>query len=353
MAGRQGEAVAFSWQWILKRLPSTGIRASSYHTCAALCTAAAEAATAADTSRRRNPSSVPAVASVCTPYTAAISTDESDRNKGSNSKTTTTTNNNDNDNNNTETSGCTGSIDRVTVSVAAVIEEPKPFDAATTTTRRAAGAAGATVDAPRDDAPGGTCNHEVDLTVVCVRWGDKYGVEYVERLAKGVSRNLRKWRHGFVCFTDDVESLRSIEGVEPRLLGQRCREWSGWWNKAFLFSREAGLTGRVLYIDLDTVISGRLDDIAAYSGPFAALSVAGMSNECRSAGINSSIMSWDAAEDGQSMTVGAIYELLHDMYTTIVEYAAGCCYPLRQQGADLVQSGPAKQFWLGKKSAFV
>lgn len=82
-------------------------------------------------------------------------------------------------------------------------------------------------------------------------------------------------------------------------------------------TREAGLTGRVLYIDLDTVISGRLDDIAAYSGPFAALSVAGMSNECRSAGINSSIMSWDAAEDGQSMTVGAIYELLHDMYTTV------------------------------------
>lgn len=88
-------------------------------------------------------------------------------------------------------------------------------------------------------------------------------------------------------------------------------------NLAFAESREAGLTGRVLYIDLDTVISGPLDDIAAFSGPFAALSVAGMGNECRSAGINSSVMSWDAAGDGQSVTVGAIYELLHDAYTTV------------------------------------
>jgi hypothetical protein len=30
--------------------------------------------------------------------------------------------------------------------------------------------------------------------------------------------------------------------------------WTGWWYKAFLFSEEARLKGRVLYIDLDTIL---------------------------------------------------------------------------------------------------
>ena len=75
------------------------------------------------------------------------------------------------------------------------------------------------------------------LTVACVRWGLKYGTEYVERLAFGVRRNLRSRRYRFVCFTDDVESLKGLVGVEARPLGEHCKEWRGWWHKAFLFSR--------------------------------------------------------------------------------------------------------------------
>lgn len=74
------------------------------------------------------------------------------------------------------------------------------------------------------------------MTVACVRWGDKYGVEYVERLALGVRRHL-SGRHCFVCFTDDVEALRGMDGVEGRVLGEGCLKWTGWWNKAFIFSR--------------------------------------------------------------------------------------------------------------------
>ena len=36
-----------------------------------------------------------------------------------------------------------------------------------------------------------------------------------------------------------------------------------WWLKAYLFSREAGLTGPVLYLDLDTVVCGDLENLAA------------------------------------------------------------------------------------------
>lgn len=74
------------------------------------------------------------------------------------------------------------------------------------------------------------------LTVACVRWGDKYGPEYVERLAFGVRRNLSR-RYGFVCFTDDVTALNGMVGVEARPLGEGCKGWRGWWHKAFLFSR--------------------------------------------------------------------------------------------------------------------
>lgn len=74
------------------------------------------------------------------------------------------------------------------------------------------------------------------LTVACVRWGDKYGPEYVERLAAGVRRYLRR-SHRFVCYTDDVEALRRKAGIVAVPLGSGGGKWRGWWHKAFLFSR--------------------------------------------------------------------------------------------------------------------
>lgn len=87
------------------------------------------------------------------------------------------------------------------------------------------------------DAEPFDCGREGSLTVACVRWGRKYGPEYVQRLASGVRRNLSNRDYKFVCFTDDVGALEEMVGVEARPLGERCREWEGWWNKAFLFSR--------------------------------------------------------------------------------------------------------------------
>ena len=90
-------------------------------------------------------------------------------------------------------------------------------------------------DAPRE---GGGRARLLTLTVACVRWGDKYGPEYVERLAEGVRRHLRR-RHRFVCYTDDVEALSGNTGIVAMPLGTTgvIRGWRGWWHKAFLFSR--------------------------------------------------------------------------------------------------------------------
>ena len=53
------------------------------------------------------------------------------------------------------------------------------------------------------------------LTVVCVKWGTKYGPDYVLKLRAGVGRYLSR-PHQFVCLTDDVDGLhkaRDEEGV--------------------------------------------------------------------------------------------------------------------------------------------
>lgn len=81
-------------------------------------------------------------------------------------------------------------------------------------------------------------------------------------------------------------------------------------------SRDAGLVGRILYIDLDTVIAGPLDDIAAFTGHFAALSATGMANERRPDGINSSVMSWDAG-CGEAKKTHVIYQRLEESYSLV------------------------------------
>ena len=131
------------------------------------------------------------------------------------------------------------------------------------------------------------------LTVACVKWGTKYSSEYVLRLARGVRRHLRR-DAAFVCFTDDASGLEG-DGVEARALPRETPLHS-WWLKAWLFSADARLAGRVLYIDLDTVVVGALDELAGFDGAFGTLATDGMVNERRAGGYNSSVMMWTAGE---------------------------------------------------------
>jgi len=104
-----------------------------------------------------------------------------------------------------------------------------------------------------------------ELQVVCVKWGDKYGPEYVNILQDMVWRNLTT-PHRFICYTDNHEGIS--DRVDVRMLPGGL---DGWYNKLWLFSPDAGLSGRVLYFDLDTAITGRLEEIAEYSGPLCML----------------------------------------------------------------------------------
>jgi hypothetical protein len=103
------------------------------------------------------------------------------------------------------------------------------------------------------------------LTIATCLWGEfpdpGWGERYVERLKNAVARNLSV-DHRFVCFSD--RSL-AISGVECRSLNPPS--WKGHLPKLYVYSPEAGLTGRVILFDLDNLIVGSLDDMAAYSGP--------------------------------------------------------------------------------------
>jgi hypothetical protein len=99
-------------------------------------------------------------------------------------------------------------------------------------------------------------------TVVCVKAGMKFGPDYVNRLAamtrRSTARDLR-----FVCFTDDPHGLAA--GIEAQPLP--ADGLTGWWNKVALFRETLpGVSGRVLYLDLDAVVVAPLDPLLDHPG---------------------------------------------------------------------------------------
>jgi hypothetical protein len=119
------------------------------------------------------------------------------------------------------------------------------------------------------------------LSVVCVKAGQKYGPEYVNRLHQMVKRHLRV-PHEFVCFTDDQRGLDHEITRRPLPGGL-----AGWWNKLYLF-KQGVLHGRVLFLDLDTIICENINELAGYEGSFAILR-----DFYRKHGYGSGVMIWN------------------------------------------------------------
>jgi len=102
-------------------------------------------------------------------------------------------------------------------------------------------------------------------TVICMKWGTRYGSEFVNRLYNAIQRHTtRKTR--LVCFTDDASGINPEVQIEPipeidlpeALKNKPWRKITMW--KAPL----ADLEGDVLFLDLDLVITGNLDDLFDY-----------------------------------------------------------------------------------------
>jgi len=105
--------------------------------------------------------------------------------------------------------------------------------------------------------------------ILCMKWGTRYGAEYVNILAGMVRRNM-SLPYRFVCFTDDARGIRPDVEIRPlpeMTLDAKLPERG--WRKLTMFQKElADLTGRALFLDLDVVILGSLDPFFAQPGAF-------------------------------------------------------------------------------------
>lgn len=116
------------------------------------------------------------------------------------------------------------------------------------------------------------------ITVACVNHGDYQGCgeQYVATLQAMVARNLSQ-PFEFVC----IKEAGMLEG---------------WWVKVALF--EPGrFEGRVLYLDLDSVVVGSLDELATHKGCIY-MRDWGWADDV----LNSSVMVWDAGEHAEVFT---------------------------------------------------
>jgi hypothetical protein len=106
-----------------------------------------------------------------------------------------------------------------------------------------------------------------------MKWGKLYPIDYVNVLFSA----CRKYISGdfrFVCLTDDPK------GLDPKIehfpipdlgLSQIHYDRGAWPKVAVFLSDLYGLTGRALFIDLDTYVINSLNEMFDYSGKFIAI----------------------------------------------------------------------------------
>lgn len=145
--------------------------------------------------------------------------------------------------------------------------------------------------------PTGRLDDMPELFVVCVEMWSKFPEHYVHRLRAMVNRHL--WTdYKFVVITDQPNRYNGIGSgiwaVEP------TRSLPGWYSKINLFDPDTFPAGsRVIYFDLDVVISGPLNPLAACEEPFIMIREF---NAKPLSGHNSSVMSWQVPYTSEIFT---------------------------------------------------
>jgi hypothetical protein len=112
---------------------------------------------------------------------------------------------------------------------------------------------------------------DAERNILCMKWGRKYGPEYVNRLYAMVRRHL-SGPFRFVCLTDDTSGIRSEVECHPipaLALDVPAGAPDRAWKKLTTFTPNLyGLRGTALFLDVDVVIVGDLDVFFAEPGEF-------------------------------------------------------------------------------------
>jgi hypothetical protein len=105
--------------------------------------------------------------------------------------------------------------------------------------------------------------------IVCMKWGKKYGPEYVNRLYAMVRRHL-SGEFNFICLTDDAFGiLPSVHCMPiPHLQLPAGIPERGWTKLVSFGSDLGGFKGTALFLDIDVVIVDSLDPFFEQPGEF-------------------------------------------------------------------------------------
>lgn len=182
---------------------------------------------------------------------------------------------------------------------------------------------------------------KVELRVVCVKYGSKYGSDYVNKLFRGVKTHL-SLPHRFHCFTEDGDGLDPEIGVIPLR-----NHWQAWWSKVHIFDGSVYADSKydrqiIMYIDLDMIITGTLDElITRFDGRFATLTTNDIFCEQTQDGYNSSIMVFSAERTKGTVTsqVQVLYETLAKYYDHVLKFLMRFDHYLEMlvQNCDILQ----------------
>ena len=116
------------------------------------------------------------------------------------------------------------------------------------------------------------------VNVLCIKWGRKYGPDYVNRLHSMVRRHLRR-PFRFVCLTDDGTGIDPAIEVKPiPAIGfaefDDREPWTfghGWLKLTSFADPLYDLTGTTLFLDLDIVIVDSLEPFFEHPGEFVVI----------------------------------------------------------------------------------
>ena len=97
-------------------------------------------------------------------------------------------------------------------------------------------------------------------TIICMKWGSRYGPEYVNRLYKSITKHT-KTRTNVYCFTDNAENINEkvICKPLPKINLPKTISLTPWRKMSLWQYPLFDLKGDVLFLDLDLVITGNLD----------------------------------------------------------------------------------------------
>lgn len=139
------------------------------------------------------------------------------------------------------------------------------------------------------EIPAAIINYDDELvTVLCVRFGNKYGIHYVEKLRNMVARHISV-PYQFVCLTDDPTPIKDVKLIVQKNSGYL----KGWWHKVHMFDPHLPFKGRILYMDLDVVVCGNIDKlVTTYKHEFLGIRDFNRKFYKSWKNLNSSVLSW-------------------------------------------------------------